>query len=81
MKLPCETSVSALLLGAPLAIALEPGAALPVVSAGGEHGALVPQAGTGRVLALNGAASNIFVADPKVAEVRSASACGTPGSS
>jgi uncharacterized membrane protein YgcG len=74
LKPLCETSVSVLLLGAPLAIAVEPGAALPVVSAGGEHGALVLEADTGKVLALNGAFSNIFVADPKVADVRSASA-------
>ncbi|MGA3401981.1 MAG: type II and III secretion system protein family protein [Acetobacteraceae bacterium] len=32
------------------------------------------ESGTGRVVSLNGAAANIFVADPKVAEVRPASA-------
>ncbi len=35
---------------------------------------LTVEAGTGKVIALNGAAANVFVADPKVAEVRPASA-------
>ncbi len=74
VKVLCETCVAALLLGASLAVAVEPGAAVPVVSSGAEHAALLLEAGTGKVLALSGAASNIFVADPKVAEVRPASA-------
>ncbi len=73
-KLLCETCVAALLLGAPFAIAVEPGAAVPAVSPAAEHGSLVLESGTGKVLALEGAAANIFVADPKVAEVRPASA-------
>jgi pilus assembly protein CpaC len=36
--------------------------------------ALTLESGTGKVIALNGAAANVFVADPKVAEVRPASA-------
>lgn len=43
-------------------------------ASGGQHGALNLEAGTGKVLTLNGAAANVFVADPKVAEVRPASA-------
>ncbi len=74
MKLLCETCVAAVLLGAPLAVAVEVPAAVPVVSSGGEHAALVLESGTGKVLSLSGAAANIFVADPKVAEVRPASA-------
>lgn len=74
IKLLCETCVAALLVGAPLASAVEPRAAVPVVSTGGEHGALTLEAGTGKVLSLDGSAANIFVADPKVAEVRPASA-------
>jgi pilus assembly protein CpaC len=79
MRLLCETCVAALVLGAPLAGAVQtgaavPGAAVPVVASSGAHEALVLESGTGRVLALSGAASNIFVADPKVAEVRPASA-------
>ncbi len=35
---------------------------------------LALEAGTGKVIVLNGAAANVFVADPKVAEVRPASA-------
>ena len=37
------------------------------------HGAIAIQAGSGRVLELDRAAANIFVADPKVVEVRPAS--------
>jgi pilus assembly protein CpaC len=74
IKLLCETCVAALLVGAPLASAVEPRAAVPVVATAGEHGALTLEAGTGKVLSLNGSAANIFVADPKVAEVRPASA-------
>ena len=50
--------------------------ASPLISAapGGQRGALILQAGSGKVLTLGGAAANVFVADPKVAEVRPASA-------
>jgi pilus assembly protein CpaC len=73
-KLLCETCVAALLLGAPFAGAVQTEVAVPVVSSGGQHSALVLEAGSGKVLELSAAASNIFVADPKIAEVRPASA-------
>ncbi len=48
------------------------------VAAGGEavgrSGSITVQSGQGRVVTLSGAAANIYVADPKVAEVRPASA-------
>jgi pilus assembly protein CpaC len=65
--------LAALLLGLPAAAgAVTP----PLISEaqGGQRGALVLQAGSGKVLTLSGAAANVFVADPKVAEVRPASA-------
>jgi pilus assembly protein CpaC len=74
INLLCETCIAAVLLGAPLALAVQPGAAVPVVSSGNEHGSVMLESGTGKVLTLSGAAANIFVADPKVAEVRPASA-------
>jgi pilus assembly protein CpaC len=74
MKLLCETCVAALLLGAPFASAVQPEVAVPVVANGGQHSTLVLEAGSGKVLELSAAAANIFVADPKVAEVRPASA-------
>ena len=48
----------------------------PAISeaAGGQHGVLTLQSGSGKVLSLTGSAANVFVADPKVAEVRPASA-------
>jgi pilus assembly protein CpaC len=73
-KLLCETCVAALLLGAPFAGAVQTEVVVPVVSSGGQHSALVLEAGSGKVLELSAAASNIFVADPKIAEVRPASA-------
>jgi pilus assembly protein CpaC len=72
-KLLCETCVAALLLGSPLAGAVGPGAAVPTVASSNDHGSVTLEAGTGKVLALGGAAANIFVADPKIAEVRPAS--------
>jgi pilus assembly protein CpaC len=38
-----------------------------------DHGVLTIESGSGRVITLRGAATNVFVADPKVAEVRPAS--------
>jgi pilus assembly protein CpaC len=73
-KLLREISTAVVVMGAPLAVATAAPTAVPIVSSGGEHAALVLEAGTGKVLSLNGAAANIFVADPKVAEVRPASA-------
>ena len=46
----------------------------PVASAASDHTALVIESGTGRVITLRAPAANVFVADPKVAEVRPASA-------
>jgi len=48
-----------------------PGVTLPGT---GEHTSLVIESGTGRVINLSAPATNVFVADPKVAEVRPASA-------
>ena len=47
----------------------------PAISeaSGGTHGSLLLQSGSGRVVTLSGAAANVFVANPKVAEVRPAS--------
>ncbi len=65
------------------AIAIGPASAAPVRPAEPagdttaqrtDSSALILEAGTGRVLSLTGAATNVFVADPKVAEVRPASA-------
>ena len=39
-----------------------------------QHAALALEAGTGKIMTLTGAAANVFVADPKVAEVRPGSA-------
>ncbi len=67
-----EIGIAAMLLDIPAAI----GATIqPAIreAAGGERGALVLEAGSGKVMTLHGAASNVFVADPKVAEVRPAS--------
>jgi pilus assembly protein CpaC len=70
----CEICVAAVLLGAPFARAIEAPAAAPAVAAGAALSTLVLQSGSGKVLSLRGSATNIFVADPKVAEVRPASA-------
>lgn len=73
-RLVSEICVFAALLGAPVvAHAAVAPPAVPVVSDGGARSTLVLQAGSGKVLSLSGAAANIFVADPKVAEVRPAS--------
>jgi pilus assembly protein CpaC len=63
------------LLAASLAIAAPP-RPMPQTEpvAAGEHGLLTIESGTGRVLSLAEPAANVFVADPKVAEVRPASA-------
>jgi pilus assembly protein CpaC len=48
-----------------------PGATLPArPNAGRGATSLALEAGTGKVLTLSGAAANVFVADPKIAEVR-----------
>jgi pilus assembly protein CpaC len=60
-----EISIAAMLLGAPLGI---------TAASGAPSGTLSMEAGNGKVVTLDGAATNVFVADPKVAEVRPASA-------
>jgi pilus assembly protein CpaC len=65
-RLLLEISIAAMFVGAPFGI----GDAL----AAPDHGALSMDAGTGKVVVLEAAAANVFVADPKVAEVRPASA-------
>lgn len=81
-RLLSEVCIAALLLGAPLARAVEvpatapPHAGDPAVNdaSNAARQVLTLEAGTGKVMILGGDASNIFVADPKVAEVRPASA-------
>lgn len=63
LRVLLEISILAVLLHAPLA------AAAPAPG-----GALTMEAGSGRVVSLNSEATNVFVADPKIAEVRPASA-------
>ncbi len=65
-RLLLKISVVAMLLGA------TPG--ITAALAAPATGALSIEAGSGKVVTLDGAASNVFVADPKVAEVRPASA-------
>jgi pilus assembly protein CpaC len=60
-----EISIAAMLLGAPLGI---------TAASAASNGVLSMEAGNGKVVTLEGAATNVFVADPKVAEVRPASA-------
>jgi pilus assembly protein CpaC len=62
----------ALLAALVAAPALVPSLAAPA-AASQSRGAVSIQAGTGRVMHLRGNAANIFTADPKVAEVRTAS--------
>lgn len=65
-RLLLEISIAALLVGTPMGIT--------AASAAQDHGALSMDSGTGKVVTLDGPAANVFVADPKVAEVRPASA-------
>ena len=74
LRLLCEICVSAILLGAPLARAVDAPATVPTVATGVDRQDLTLQAGNGKVVELSAPAANIFVADPKVAEVRPASA-------
>ena len=73
-KLLYEICLASTLLGASVAWAVEPPAVMPAASPAPVQGALVLESGTGKVLGLSGPAANVFVADPKVAEVRPASA-------
>jgi pilus assembly protein CpaC len=61
-----EISIAAMLVGTP--------AGITAAMAASNGGALSLEAGGGKVVTLPGDASNVFVADPKVAEVRPASA-------
>lgn len=75
LKLICAAGAVVALSGMPVALAAGVPAAVPVVSAGAPQPAdMILQTGTGKVLTLTGSAANIFVANPKVAEVRPASA-------
>ena len=80
-KLACEVCIATVLTGTPIAAAATgspspaagtPGALTEVAPS--EHAALTLETGGGKVMSLGGAAANVFVADPKVAEVRPASA-------
>jgi pilus assembly protein CpaC len=81
-----EISIAALLAGLPLVASaqtrtlatpmstpsLATPASMPTVAT--QHTDLAMEAGTGKVVTLPGPAANVFVADPKIAEVRPASA-------
>jgi len=79
-----EVSVAALLFAVPIAAQAQTPTvgAVAAATAGepsgqapeGRHGNLVIESGTGRVITLPAPAANVFVADPKIAEVRPASA-------
>jgi pilus assembly protein CpaC len=79
-----EISIAALLIGLPTLAVAQTTAAPPTVQAQvmpqatitvePDRTSLVIESGTGRVIALKAPATNVFVADPKVAEVRPASA-------
>ncbi|HUB10739.1 MAG TPA: type II and III secretion system protein family protein [Acetobacteraceae bacterium] len=75
-RLITEVCIAAILLGAPCAEAVEAPAVAPPVAqpAPPAQQVMVLQAGNGKVVKLDGPATNIFVADPKIAEVRPASA-------
>jgi pilus assembly protein CpaC len=75
MKVLREFALAALLIGMPVAAVAQAQAGAQVAAAtAGERSSLVLESGTGRVLTLRAPAANVFVADPKVAEVRPASA-------
>ncbi len=75
MRALLEISVAALLFAAPTAaLAQTPAVGSVAAAAAGERAGLTIEAGTGKVINLRGPAANVFVADPKVAEVRPASA-------
>src|SRR5262245_36197752 len=68
-------SVAALLFATPIAAVAQTqaGAAVAATTAG-DRSSILLESGTGKVVALQAQAANVFVADPKVAEVRPASA-------
>ena len=68
-------AVAVALISAPASTLAQTQAAKPLaVSSNSDHSQLLLEAGTGKVLDLRTPAANVFVADPKVAEVRPASA-------
>ena len=68
-------AVAVALISAPASALAQTQAAKPLAASNNsEHAPLVLEAGTGKVLDLRTPAANVFVADPKVAEVRPASA-------
>jgi pilus assembly protein CpaC len=78
MNLLREICIATMLIGISLGtVAAQTRAGAPVAAAepsGQARTSLVIESGTGRVIALGGPAANVFVADPKVVEVRPASA-------
>jgi len=71
MKILRDLILAATLIGAPVSASAQSAAPVPAT---GDRSALQLESGTGRVITLRAPAANIFVADPKVAEVRPASA-------
>lgn len=74
MKILREIAIAATLVGVPASALSQTQAAGAVAAATAEHAPLLLESGTGRVIDLRAPAANVFVADPKVAEVRPASA-------
>jgi len=75
MKILRNIAVAATLVGLPVTALSQTQAAGAVAAVtAADHAPLLLEAGTGRVVSLRAAAANVFVADPKIAEVRPASA-------
>jgi pilus assembly protein CpaC len=73
MKFLRESILTAVLIGIPVTALAQTQAGAPVAVAT-DPAPLLLESGTGKVLTLHAPAANVFVADPKVAEVRPASA-------
>ncbi|HUD60834.1 MAG TPA: type II and III secretion system protein family protein [Acetobacteraceae bacterium] len=75
MKILRKIGLATLLIGMPVAALGQTSAVGPAAAAtSSDHSSLLLESGTGRVLTLREPAANVFVADPKIAEVRPASA-------
>jgi pilus assembly protein CpaC len=75
MKILHDIILAAALIGAPATALSQTQAGAAVAAATNvDRDSLLLEAGTGKVITLRAPASNVFVADPKVAEVRPASA-------
>jgi pilus assembly protein CpaC len=75
MKNLRDIMLAAALIGAPVTAFAQAQVGAAVAAANtGDHAPLNLESGTGRVITLRAPAANVFVADPKVAEVRPASA-------